>query len=117
PAVVTASLAYLVSQAETAVYCGLGMTAGAADIVGRYAPDGVRDEIVARLRSLDPHEAWEGGMFLTERQGGSDVGANTTSAVRDGNEWRLHGEALLLERRRRDLHRARSSRRRARRSR
>ena len=92
PAVVTASLAYLVSQAETAVYCGLGMTAGAADIVGRYAPDGVRDEIVARLTSLDPEEAWEGGMFLTERQGGSDVGANTTRAVRDGTEWRLHGE-------------------------
>jgi alkylation response protein AidB-like acyl-CoA dehydrogenase len=92
PAVVTASLAYLVSQAETAVYCGLGMTAGAADIVGRYAPDSVRDEIVARLQSLDPDEAWEGGMFLTERQGGSDVGANTTRAVRDGTEWRLHGE-------------------------
>ena len=31
-------------------------------------------------------------MFLTERQGGSDVGANSTRAVRDGNEWRLHGE-------------------------
>ena len=31
-------------------------------------------------------------MFLTERQGGSDVGANTTRAVRDGDEWRLHGE-------------------------
>ncbi|HUV11478.1 MAG TPA: acyl-CoA dehydrogenase family protein, partial [Acidimicrobiia bacterium] len=26
------------------------------------------------------------------RQGGSDVGANTTIAVPDGNEWRLHGE-------------------------
>src|SRR5205814_972127 len=31
PAVLTAALAYLVCQAETAVYCGLGMTAGAAD--------------------------------------------------------------------------------------
>jgi hypothetical protein len=92
PAVVTASLAYLVSQAETAVYCGLGMTAGAADIVERYAPDAVRDDFLRRLTSLDPDEAWEGGMFLTERQGGSDVGANTTRAVRDGAEWRLYGE-------------------------
>lgn len=92
PSVLTAALAYLVSQAETAVYCGLGMTAGAADLVERYAPDGVRDEILGRLTSLDPDEAWEGGMFLTERQGGSDVGANTTRAVRDGSEWRLHGE-------------------------
>ena len=31
-------------------------------------------------------------MFLTERQGGSDVGANTTVAVQDGDEWRLTGE-------------------------
>jgi len=92
PAVLTASLAYLVCQAETAIYCGLGMTAGAADIVERHAPDAVRDDFLRRLTSLDPDEAWEGGMFLTERQGGSDVGANTTRAVADGAEWRLFGD-------------------------
>ena len=92
PAVLTASLAYLVCQAETAIYCGLGMTAGAADVVERYAPAEVRDDLLRRLTTADPDEAWEGGMFLTERQGGSDVGANTTRAVPDGTEWRLHGE-------------------------
>jgi alkylation response protein AidB-like acyl-CoA dehydrogenase len=92
PAVVTAARAYLVSQAETAAYCGLGMTGGAADIVERYAPAAVRDDLVARLTSLDPERAWEGGMFLTERQGGSDVGANTTRAVEDGDEWVLFGD-------------------------
>jgi hypothetical protein len=92
PAVVTAAMCYLVSQAETAIYCGLGMTAGAADVVERYAPDDVREEFLRRLTSLDPDEAWEGGMFLTERQGGSDVGANTTRAVPDGDEWRIFGE-------------------------
>lgn len=92
PGVVTAALAYLVCQAETAAYCGLGMTSGAADIVERHAPSSVRDELVDRLTSLDPDRAWEGGMFLTERQGGSDVGANTTAAVPDGEEWVLHGE-------------------------
>jgi len=92
PAVVTAAISYLVSQAETAIYCGLGMTSGAADIVERYAPGTIRDDMLGRLTSLDPEEAWEGGMFLTERQGGSDVGANTTRAVPDGDEWRLHGE-------------------------
>lgn len=92
PAVVTAAICYLVSQAETAIYCGLGMTSGAADIVERYAPPAIRDDMLGRLTSLDPDSAWEGGMFLTERQGGSDVGANTTRAVPDGDEWRLHGE-------------------------
>jgi alkylation response protein AidB-like acyl-CoA dehydrogenase len=92
PAVVTAAISYLVSQAETAAYCALGMTSGAADIVERYAPLSVRDDILGRLTSLDPDESWEGGMFLTERQGGSDVGANTTRAVQDGDEWRLFGD-------------------------
>lgn len=92
PAVVTASLSYLVSQAETAIYCGLGMTGGAADIINRHAPAAVRDELLDRLTTTDPEKAWEGGMFLTERQGGSDVGANTTRAVQDGDEWVLQGE-------------------------
>ena len=92
PAVLTAALAYLVCQAETAIYCGLGMTAGAVDIVERHAPPNVRDVIVDRLTSLDPTQAWEGGMFLSEKQGGSDVGANTTIAVQDGDEWLLSGE-------------------------
>jgi alkylation response protein AidB-like acyl-CoA dehydrogenase len=92
PAVVGASLSYLVSQAETAIYCGLGMTSGAADIIERHSATAVGDDMVRRLRSLDPDEAWEGGMFLTERQGGSDVGANTMRATEDGDEWRLFGD-------------------------
>jgi hypothetical protein len=92
PAVVTAARAYLLSQSETAAYCALGMTGGAADIVERYAPLSIRDLFVSRLNSLDPAESWEGGMFLTERQGGSDVGANTTRAIPDGGEWLLFGD-------------------------
>jgi acyl-CoA dehydrogenase len=92
PGVVTAARAYLVSQCETAAYCALGMTGGAADIVERYAPLSIRDLFVTRLNSLEPEQAWEGGMFLTERQGGSDVGANTTRAVPDGAEWLLFGD-------------------------
>ncbi len=92
PDVASAAVGYLVSQAETAAYCALGMTGGAIDIVDRHAPRQVRDEIVTRLSSLDPETSWESGMFLTERQGGSDVGANTTRAVLVGGEWRITGE-------------------------
>src|SRR5579872_981912 len=92
PGVVKAAVAYLVNQSETAAHCALGMTGAAADVIERYGPDSIRDDFVGRLRSLDPAQAWEGGMFLTERQGGSDVGANTTTAVQDGDEWRLSGD-------------------------
>src|SRR5437764_5424862 len=92
PGVETAGGISHVCQAETALICALGMTTAAADIVARYAADGARDVVLGRLTSADPDSAWEGGMFLTERQGGSDVGANTTTAVPDSDEWRLTGE-------------------------
>ena len=95
PGVASAALNYLVCQAETALICAMGMTTGAADVVARYAPESVRADIIGRLTSTDPDAAWEGGMFLTERQGGSDVGANTTTAVQDGDEWRLFGEKFF----------------------
>jgi acyl-CoA dehydrogenase len=95
PGVVTAGVNYLVCQAETALICAMGMTTAAADIVARYAPEGARDMVLGRLTSADPDSAWEGGMFMTERQGGSDVGANTTTAVPDGDEWRLTGEKFF----------------------
>ena len=34
----------------------------------------------------------QGGQFMTEKEGGSDVGTLTTRAVQEGDHWRLHGE-------------------------
>jgi len=34
----------------------------------------------------------QGGQFMTEKEGGSDVGTLTTTAVQEGDHWRLHGE-------------------------
>jgi len=34
----------------------------------------------------------QGGQFMTEKEGGSDVGTLTTSAVQEGDHWRLSGE-------------------------
>ena len=37
-------------------------------------------------------ELYEGATFLTERQGGSDVGANVVQAVKEADHYRLYGE-------------------------
>jgi acyl-CoA dehydrogenase len=34
----------------------------------------------------------QGGQFMTEKEGGSDVGTLTTTAVQEGDHWRLTGE-------------------------
>lgn len=79
------------AMSEQGLYCPLCMTDGAARVlVG--APDADRfKDYVAKLTSRE-HDRWSGAMFLTERQGGSDVGANTCSAIQEGDSWRLHGE-------------------------
>lgn len=90
--VLTFALGYLFAMAEMGLYCPLCMTDGVARIVSRYGSAEQIARVVPRLASRDTDTLWTGGMFLTERAGGSDVGANETVARRasDGT-WRLSG--------------------------
>jgi alkylation response protein AidB-like acyl-CoA dehydrogenase len=87
------SLGYLFAMAEMGLYCPLCMTDGVARVVSRYGTPEQIQRVVPRLASRDTDTLWTGGMFLTERAGGSDVGANETIARRaaDGS-WRLSGQ-------------------------
>jgi len=85
---------YLLSYAETSGFvCPLAMTAGAAHVLERF-DDGSLAEYYDALTSRRHDELIEGAMFLTEKQGGSDVGANETTAEYDAETdyWRLTGE-------------------------
>jgi len=89
--VVHAALCYLF-QPQTATYlCPVSMTDAAARVLADHGPAGLRDEILPHLVSRDPAAAWTAGQWMTEHQGGSDGGANTVEARRDGGGWRLHG--------------------------
>ena len=85
-----AAWTYLLSQAEIGMYCALG-TGG--DMVVRLAEDYAPDDVKARVRELMTGEALAGeaSQMLTERTGGSDLAALETTAVRDGDAWRLTG--------------------------
>ena len=73
--------------------CPLACTAGAIRGLQFLGTDLQKERYLHRL--LDPNfdTNFTGAQFLTELQGGSDVGANATRAVplSDGT-WRLHGE-------------------------
>ncbi len=86
------ALGYLFAMAEMGLYCPLCMTDGVARVVSRHGTEATKAQLVPRLASTDAATLWTGGMFLTERAGGSDVGANETVARRgaDGT-WRLTG--------------------------
>ena len=72
--------------ADPGLYCILTITNQTAYVIHKYAPEHAEWK-EALLRG----ELW-GATWMTEIQGGSDLGANTLRAVRDGDAWRLHGE-------------------------
>lgn len=87
----TVSLLYLASQnGESGHCCPIACTAGLVKILQQdHAP---HSDWLARL--LDPNydTHFHGAQFLTEVQGGSDVGANAVVARESEGKWRLHGE-------------------------
>jgi len=70
-------LGYLFAMAEMGLYCPVCMTHGVARVLNRR---GLRSDIVPRLGARDAATRWTGAMFVTEKAGGSDVGANETIA-------------------------------------
>jgi acyl-CoA dehydrogenase len=93
PAREQASLFYLLAQAgEGGHACPVVCTAGLVRALGTRASADMRARFLPPLLETDYDRAQRGAQFLTERHGGSDVGANRVEAVPDGTTWRLYGE-------------------------
>jgi acyl-CoA dehydrogenase len=84
----------LVCFADVGFACAASMTTGAAVVLEKFAGgDATLTDAFERLTSDDYDDHVEGAMFLTEKQGGSDVGANETRAEpREDGTYELHGE-------------------------
>jgi acyl-CoA dehydrogenase len=89
PGIVLGAASYLLAEADTGMVCSLGMTTGVAGLVDAYAPPDVRDDLLAGLRAADVDHAVDGSMFLTERDGGSDLGRTVHCTARDLGDGRV----------------------------
>ncbi|ELZ84714.1 acyl-CoA dehydrogenase 7 [Haloferax elongans ATCC BAA-1513] len=88
----TLTMQLLLSYADAGFVCPVSMTAGAA-LVLRNHDDGFLDDYFEGLTSRSSESVIEGAMFLTEEQGGSDVGAiETTAELVDERTYELTGE-------------------------
>ncbi|KTG09593.1 acyl-CoA dehydrogenase [Haloprofundus marisrubri] len=96
PASLTHTLAMqaLLSYCDVGFCCPASMTTGAALVLETADHD--CEEYFRGLTSDDIDDHIEGAMFLTEKQGGSDVGANEVRAdpvdSENDREYELHGE-------------------------
>ncbi|MFK4506933.1 acyl-CoA dehydrogenase family protein [Bradyrhizobium daqingense] len=101
--VIRAAKFYMAAQVETGHLCPITMTRASVaalamqpDLLGKVMP-------VLSTRSYDPSFApwWDKrgmtlGMGMTEKQGGTDVRANMTRAVRDGHAYRITGHKWFM---------------------
>ncbi|MGE7914234.1 acyl-CoA dehydrogenase family protein [Lysinibacillus xylanilyticus] len=83
---------YILSHTEPGFYCPVTLTMATAYLLDHYASDEVKERFLPHVCATGDTELYEGATFLTERQGGSDVGANVVEARKDGNQYRLFGE-------------------------
>lgn len=92
PAVAKHAFTFLFNQAEFGLGCPINVTDGAARLLSRFGDEALKEKYLDGLTQTDMTKLTQGGQFMTEKEGGSDVGKLTTVAVQNGDQWRLFGE-------------------------
>jgi alkylation response protein AidB-like acyl-CoA dehydrogenase len=92
PAVAKYALQYLFVQAEFGLMCPISVTDTSIHLIRKFASAELRDYLLPKMLSGDVATMWKGTQFMTERSGGSDVGAIETTARCEDGVWRLFGD-------------------------
>lgn len=92
PAVLKYTFWYIFGQAEFGVLCPMSMTDAAARVIKKFANKEIKEKYLPLLTSTEKGKYWTAGQFMTEKQGGSDVGANEVTAKLIDNEWTIWGD-------------------------
>ncbi|MCE5316089.1 MAG: acyl-CoA dehydrogenase family protein [Parachlamydia sp.] len=84
---------FLSSQAGEAGHnCPVACSAGMIRTMQKVPDFPKKEEFLRKLCQSSYSDNFTGAQFLTEIQGGSDVGQNAVQAYREGQEWRVEGE-------------------------
>jgi acyl-CoA dehydrogenase len=93
PHVVKYALTYLFGQSEFGLLCPVNMTDSGARMLRHYGSAELQARYLPGLTATDMSALRQGTQWMTEKTGGSDVGAATTVARRDADGlWRLWGD-------------------------
>jgi acyl-CoA dehydrogenase len=92
PVVAKHAFTFLFNQAEFGLGCPINVTDGCAKLLANFGSEALKARYLDGLTQTDMSRLTQGGQFMTEKEGGSDVGTLTTTAIQDGDHWRLSGE-------------------------
>ncbi|HEY3790479.1 MAG TPA: acyl-CoA dehydrogenase family protein, partial [Bradyrhizobium sp.] len=92
PAVAKYAMQYLFVQAEFGLMCPISVTDTSVHLIRKFASPELQEYLLPKMLSGDVTTMWKGTQFMTERAGGSDVGAIETVARLEDGEWRLYGD-------------------------
>jgi acyl-CoA dehydrogenase len=92
PVVAKHAFTFLFNQAEFGLGCPINVTDGCAKLLSNFGSEALKARYLDGLTQTDMSKLTQGGQFMTEKEGGSDVGKLTTTAVQEGDHWRLSGE-------------------------
>ena len=92
PVVAKHAFTFLFNQAEFGLGCPINVTDGCAKLLSNFGDAALKAKYLDGLTQTDMGKLTQGGQFMTEKEGGSDVGTLTTTAVQEGDHWRLTGE-------------------------
>jgi alkylation response protein AidB-like acyl-CoA dehydrogenase len=84
---------FLFGMSEGGLPCPLCMTDGVARLIDLHCSPEDKNRLLPHIYASNLEELYTGAMFLTEKAGGSDVGANLVSASHwQGDYYLLNGE-------------------------
>ena len=92
PVVAKHAFTFLFNQAEFGLGCPINVTDGCAKLLAKFGSEALKAKYLDGLTQTDMSKLTQGGQFMTEKEGGSDVGTLTTTAVQEDDHWRLSGE-------------------------
>jgi acyl-CoA dehydrogenase len=92
PAVAKYAFQYLFVQGEFGLMCPISLSDTSTYLIRTFGSPELKDYLLPRMLSADMVTLWKGSQFMTEKAGGSDVGAIETVARNEDGTWRLYGD-------------------------
>ncbi len=84
---------YLFVQGEFGLMCPISVTDTSAHLIKSFANDAVKDRFLPGMLTRDTNAMLKAAQFMTEKTGGSDVGASQVTARHESRDvWRLSGD-------------------------